>query len=131
VLFTPAYHSDLQPIELVWAQVKGNVGRQYSNQITLNLVYERLMHEFNQLEDSGHQSINGMIEKCASLAAQFHAEMDAEDEIDDDATVDLENQFANAQEDPPDPQHAPNNGPGEQGGDAGSEQGEIGPFAMV
>jgi hypothetical protein len=25
VLFTPAYHSDLQPIELVWARVKGNV----------------------------------------------------------------------------------------------------------
>jgi hypothetical protein len=23
VLFTPAYHSDLQPIELVWALVKG------------------------------------------------------------------------------------------------------------
>jgi hypothetical protein len=23
ILFTPAYHSDLQPIELVWAQVKG------------------------------------------------------------------------------------------------------------
>jgi transposase len=29
VLFTPAYHSDLQPIELVWALVKGNVGLQY------------------------------------------------------------------------------------------------------
>jgi hypothetical protein len=26
VLFTPAYHSDLQPIELVWALIKGNVG---------------------------------------------------------------------------------------------------------
>jgi transposase len=26
VLFTPAYHSDLQPIELVWALAKGNVG---------------------------------------------------------------------------------------------------------
>jgi hypothetical protein len=55
VLFTPAtYHSDLQPIELVWALVKGNVGRQYSNGTTLDMVYERLMHEFNQLEDRGH-----------------------------------------------------------------------------
>jgi hypothetical protein len=27
MLFTPAYHSDLQPIELVWPLVKGNVGQ--------------------------------------------------------------------------------------------------------
>jgi hypothetical protein len=74
VLFTPAYHSDLQPIELVWALVKGNVGRQYSNQTTLDMVYERLMHEFNKLEDSGHRSINGMIEKCAALALEFHGD---------------------------------------------------------
>jgi hypothetical protein len=45
VLFTLAYHSDLQPIELVWNLVKGNVGHQYSNQTTLDMVYERLMHE--------------------------------------------------------------------------------------
>jgi transposase len=51
-LFTQAYHSDLQPIELVWALIKGNVGRQYSNQTTLDIVYERLMHEFNKLEDT-------------------------------------------------------------------------------
>jgi hypothetical protein len=71
VLFTQAYHSDLQPIELVWVRVKGNVVQQYSNQSTLDLVYECLMHEFNVLEDSGHHSINGMIEKCASLATQI------------------------------------------------------------
>jgi hypothetical protein len=70
VLFTPAYHSDLQPIELVWALVKGNAGHQHSNQMTLKIVYDQLMHEFNQLENSGHQSINGMIEKCAALALQ-------------------------------------------------------------
>jgi adenylosuccinate synthase len=84
VLFAPAYHSDLQPIELVWALVKGYVGCQYSNGTTFDMVYARLMHEFNQLEDRGHRSINGMIEKCAALALQFHGEMDAEDEIDDE-----------------------------------------------
>ena len=41
ILFTPPYHSDLQPIELVWAFVKGNVGRQYSNESTLDLVYRK------------------------------------------------------------------------------------------
>jgi hypothetical protein len=47
------------------------------------MVYEHLMHEFNQLEDRGHRSINGMIEKCAALALQFHGEMDEEDEMED------------------------------------------------
>jgi hypothetical protein len=90
------------------------------------------MHEFNQLEDRGHSSINGMIEKCASLALEFYGETDAEDQIDDDEIDDdPENQYNLDPEDPPDPWDATNNGPGEQGGDYGSEQGEIGPFAMV
>jgi adenylosuccinate synthase len=104
ILFTPAYHSDLQLIELVWALVEGNVGLQYSNQTTLDMVYERLMHDFNQLEDSGHRSINGMIEKCAALALQFHGKMDAEDEMEDETEpVDLENQFDDAQDGPQTP----------------------------
>ena len=40
VLWTPPYHSDLQPIELVWAVIKGNVGHQYSTETTLTIVYE-------------------------------------------------------------------------------------------
>jgi hypothetical protein len=136
VLFTPAYHSDLQPrIELVWALVKGNVGRQYSNQTTLDIVYERLMHEFNQLEDKGHRSINGMIEKCAHLALQFHGEMEAEDEIDDENDGDRDDSSDNesdlGQEDPPDPPVATRNDSGEQGGDSSGGEGGIGPFAMV
>jgi hypothetical protein len=130
VLFTPAYHSDLQPIELVWALVKGNVGRQYSNQTTLDMVYGHLMHEFNKLEDSGHRLINGMIEKCAALALEFHGEIEQEDQLDDDepddGSVDASD---DGQEDPPDPRDAGNIDPGEQGGDDGSEQ--VGPFAMV
>ncbi|RHY18959.1 hypothetical protein DYB32_010304 [Aphanomyces invadans] len=31
VVFTPPHHSDLQPIELVWANVKGHVGRRYTD----------------------------------------------------------------------------------------------------
>jgi hypothetical protein len=131
ILFTPAYHTDLQLIELVWVLVKGNVGRQYSNGTTLDMVDERLMHEFNQREDRGHRSNNGMIEKCASLAAQFHGEMDAEDAMDDDCDDAPENQFTDNQEDPPEPPAAACIDPGEQGGDDGSKQGEIGPFAMV
>jgi hypothetical protein len=133
VLFTPAYHSYLQAIELVWALLKGNVGRQYSNQTTLDMVYERLMHEFNVLEDTGHRSINGMIEnKCAALALQFHGEIEQEDQLDDDepddGSVDASD---DGQEDPPYPPAAASIDPGDTGGDDSGEEGVIGPFAMV
>jgi hypothetical protein len=87
----------------VWALVKGNVGRQYSNQTTLDMVYGRLMHEFNVLEDKGHHFINAMIEKCASLAWKFYGEIEKEDEIDNDATDDRNNQSDDSQDGPPDP----------------------------
>ncbi|ETV98764.1 hypothetical protein H310_08831, partial [Aphanomyces invadans] len=32
IVYTPPHHSDLQPIELVWAIVKGEVGRRYDNE---------------------------------------------------------------------------------------------------
>lgn len=35
VLYTPPYHCDLQPIEMVWTQVKGEVGRQYDLSTTM------------------------------------------------------------------------------------------------
>ena len=46
ILFTPPYHSDFHPIELVWALIKGNVGRQYNANTTLEIVHNRLMDEF-------------------------------------------------------------------------------------
>jgi hypothetical protein len=132
ILLNPAYHSDLQPIELVWARVKGNVGWQYSNQSTLDLVYEWLMHEFNVLEDSEHASINGMIEKCASLAWKFYGQIEEDEEMEEqNDPVDPENASDLDQEDPPDPRDAGNNGPGDTGGDDGGEQSGIGPFTMV
>ena len=35
VLFTPQYYSDLEPIELPWAEMKSKIGRQYSINIIL------------------------------------------------------------------------------------------------
>jgi hypothetical protein len=100
--------------------------------MTMEMVYDRLMHEFNVLEDTGHTSINGMIEKCAALALQFHGEIEAEDEIDDsdriDSSVDASD---DGQEDPPDPPAAASIDPGDPGGDSSGEEGGIGPFAMV
>jgi hypothetical protein len=96
------------------------------------MVYGRLMHEFNKLEDSGHRSINGMIEKCAALALEFPGEMDAEDEMEDgnhdDASVIASD---DGQDAPPDPPAAASIDPGEQRGDSSGEEGGIGPFAVV
>jgi hypothetical protein len=49
VLFTPPRYSELQPIETVWAIVKGRVGRQYTTATTLADVEDRLRAEFAAL----------------------------------------------------------------------------------
>ena len=76
VVFTPPYYSDLQPIELVWARIKGNVGRQYSIHTTLSMVLERLDREFDILLNSGSSSIQGMINKCAERTEKLYKEAD-------------------------------------------------------
>jgi hypothetical protein len=66
-----------------------------------------------------------MIEKCASLALQFHEEMDAEDEMEEENDpVDHNNASDLNQEDPPDPQipvMLPTMSTGGHRGDDGSE----------
>ncbi|KAG7373531.1 DDE superfamily endonuclease [Nitzschia inconspicua] len=81
VLLTPPYHSDLQPIELVWAMVKGGVGRQYNNETTLELVDQRLLAQFDHLQTSGHDSIAGMIKQCAETSLKLFQELE-NDEVD-------------------------------------------------
>jgi hypothetical protein len=63
----PPYYSDLQPIELAWAYVKGKVGQQYSIDITLQMVYNRLNKVFKELEDD-HKAVLRMIDKCSKTA---------------------------------------------------------------
>jgi transposase len=81
VLFTPAYHSDLQPIELVWARVKGNTGRQYNSETKLTDVRDRLIEEFDRLDtDEGIKYINKVIEKTFRLSKKLWDELHAEEE---------------------------------------------------
>ncbi|OAF65457.1 hypothetical protein A3Q56_06837 [Intoshia linei] len=63
-LFTPPYHSDLQPIELIWAITKGDVGRQYDININFKDVLYRLNNAFNDLSSD---VIQGCIRKTDSL----------------------------------------------------------------
>ena len=85
VLFTPPHHSDFQPIELAWARVKGNIGRQHTADTTLQDTYKRLLNELNDLL-TAHDSVNGMIEKSVSTMKKFYEEipLDEEEEDNDD-----------------------------------------------
>jgi transposase len=84
ILFTPPYHSDLQPIELVWALVKGNVARLYSNGRTMDQLEKQLKDEFKDLtKEKGPERIRGMIESTARLTKKFWDEIPREDEDDD------------------------------------------------
>ena len=61
VLYTPPHHSDLQPIETIWAIVKGQVGRAYTSDTTLIKVRERLEQAFADLQP---KSVYGSIIKA-------------------------------------------------------------------
>jgi ribosomal protein L30/L7E len=80
VLFTPPYHSDIQPIELLWARVKGEVGRQYDINSTLALVLERLLASFERVRLEGHDAVNGMINKATKIALEFYKKSQADTE---------------------------------------------------
>eukprot|EP00977_Amphora_coffeiformis_P004960 scaffold1057_cov154-Amphora_coffeaeformis.AAC.5 len=65
ILWTPPYYSDLQPIELVWAWMKGAIGRQYDIDTTLALVGRRLIEQFDRLQTlEGEEYIEKVINKC-------------------------------------------------------------------
>ena len=60
VIFTPPYHSNLQPIEIVWANIKSRVGRQYTSTTTFSDVKSRLVESF-QYYSTQHELINSII----------------------------------------------------------------------
>jgi transposase len=106
VVWTPPCYSDLQPIELVWALIKGNIGRQYTVNTTLSMVLQRLDREFATLRQSGAATINKIIEKCATkgkemydeLQEQLDDEYDEDDENSDDESADKEYQEQDKEE---------------------------------
>jgi transposase len=85
ILFTPPYHSDLQPIELVWALVKGNVAHLYSNGRTMDQLEKQLKDEFEGLtKEEGPERIGAMIENTARLTKKFWDEIPHEDKDEED-----------------------------------------------
>ena len=69
----------------------GQWSRQYNNETTLELVYQRLLAEFDNLLASGHDSIAGMIEKCAATSLKLFNEMEndrGDSDCDDESDTD-------------------------------------------
>ncbi|ETV67729.1 hypothetical protein H257_16091 [Aphanomyces astaci] len=82
VASTPPYHSDLQPIEMVWAWVKGRVVRQYSTSTTLANVRLRLDAAFDALPSL---VIYNCIRHTDTKVTAMYEYLEALDMADDDA----------------------------------------------
>ncbi|OQR85769.1 hypothetical protein ACHHYP_11409 [Achlya hypogyna] len=81
VVYTPPYHSDLQPIEMVWTYTKGRVGRQYCNNTTFQYVKDRLTHEFATLPGKIiSDCVNHTNKKVTTMFADLQA-IDVADEV--------------------------------------------------
>lgn len=79
VLFQPPCHSDFQPIELLWAKLKGNIGRKYDSNTTMAILKQRLDEEF-EASFSWNESIEGMIHKTTKICKTFYKAVLAEEE---------------------------------------------------
>jgi len=75
VLFIPPYHSDLQPLELIWADIKGKTCRNSS----LELMHQTIMRKFQNLQQSGQDTIQDKIGQCVKKAEEFYSDIPAED----------------------------------------------------
>ena len=93
VVWSPPHHSDLQPIELVWANIKGTVGRQYTTEMTFKDVKTRLIAAFIQLQS---KTVSGCIRKADNhlqnllehILAMENIVEDSDDDNDDDSDED-------------------------------------------
>jgi transposase len=88
VLWSPPYHSDLQPIELLWAYIKGRIGRKYNIKTTLKDVKRNLDQEFHDVRFE-YSLIHSFIEKTAKTTKEMYD------------TADWDDYDAQLEEDPP------------------------------
>ncbi len=82
VLYSPPYHSDLQPIEQLWAWVKQRVARQYRADTTMEDVLVRLKRAF--LDELPATLVGNCIKHAWRVADRLRKE-DAADEAEDEA----------------------------------------------
>ena len=64
LMWSPTHHYDLHTIELVWLNVMGTVGRQYTTNTTLADVKSRLNSAFAKLDT---KTVSGLIKKAYNI----------------------------------------------------------------
>lgn len=79
VIFTPRYYSDLQPIETIWAILRGEVGRQHTMDSTFKVVLVRLKLSF---DDFRSEAIQGCINKSNWNLEKLWKTLDTENAMD-------------------------------------------------
>ena len=68
VMYTPPYHSDLQPIETIWAIVKTSVGRQHEYGTSMKETLKRTVAAFKGLTS---KQVQGCIAKAITCENDF------------------------------------------------------------
>ena len=96
VLFTPPCHSDLQPIQLLWAMLKGNIGCKYDTDTTMTILKQRLDEEF-AASFGWNESIEGFIRKSTATAHKFFTEIQKE-EAKEQEEMDKENTLTDSED---------------------------------
>ncbi|OQR85868.1 hypothetical protein ACHHYP_11247 [Achlya hypogyna] len=76
VFFTPPHHSNLQPIEMYWANIKTRVGRAYTTGTTFQDVRTRLEEAF---ETIGAYAIYGCIRDAEMELEKLHSQLQEAD----------------------------------------------------
>ena len=84
VLYTPPYHCDLQPIEMVWSQVKGEFGRQYDTAATMQIVKQRLEAAFEHLSADTTGRIENLYTHVIKIEQEYLEADDKEEDEDED-----------------------------------------------
>ena len=67
-MWSPPHHSGLHPIELLWVNVKVNVGRQQTKNTALANVKSRLNSDFSTFNTN---TLDGCIKKDNNILAEF------------------------------------------------------------
>ncbi|RHY54856.1 hypothetical protein DYB28_008742 [Aphanomyces astaci] len=81
VVYTPPHHSDLQPIEMIWALVKGDVGRQYTDMTKFPEVKTRLVAAFAKLTP---HAIKGCVKVAEGSLHMLHEHLQRIDRLESD-----------------------------------------------